>query len=133
MHMYEFDTRVPFMMSGPGIVGGTIVDRIVGSTDLAPTFLAIAGVVTPSDMDGKSLLPIVVSAPSVGVARPPKSCQPDPCNGNGVCLQPLKGQPMICKHSPRGSLYLTPPVSPPRSLRTTPRHSCKRRCLSGDI
>eukprot|EP01048_Picozoa_sp_COSAG05_P033414 COSAG05_NODE_13381_length_432_cov_1.249249_1_plen_27_part_10 len=27
MHMYEFDTRIPFMMSGPGIVGGTIVDR----------------------------------------------------------------------------------------------------------
>lgn len=55
MHMYEFDTRVPFMMRGPGIPGGSVVSKLVGSTDLAPTFLAIAGV-------GKSGLPTTHAA-----------------------------------------------------------------------
>jgi arylsulfatase A-like enzyme len=92
------------MMSGPGVIGGTIVERIVGSIDLAPTFLAIAGVEPLGDMDGKSLLPLVVSQPSEDqtsaggssaadrVAKPPRSCTPDPCHGVGVCLQPLNPQ-----------------------------------------
>jgi len=97
MHMYEFDTRVPFMMRGPGIVGGTVVSKLVGSTDLAPTFLAIAGVPKPHDMDGKSLLPLVTNSPkptppNKKSALPPKTCTPDPCNGQGMCLTPLSPQ-----------------------------------------
>ena len=39
----EFDTRVPFLVRGPGIPQGLNLDRIIGNIDLAPTFLAIAG------------------------------------------------------------------------------------------
>jgi arylsulfatase A-like enzyme len=44
---YEFDTRVPFLVRGPGIPQGFNLDKIVGNIDLAPTFLAIAGACLP--------------------------------------------------------------------------------------
>ena len=43
MHFYEFDSRVPFLASGPGIPHGLTIDRLIGNTDLAPTFLELAG------------------------------------------------------------------------------------------
>lgn len=46
-------------MRGPGIEPATVVDEIILNVDLAPTFLAIAGVPTPTHMDGRSFLPLL--------------------------------------------------------------------------
>ena len=42
-HVYDFDTRIPLLVRGPGIVPGSILSSQATPVDLAPTFLAIAG------------------------------------------------------------------------------------------
>lgn len=57
--MYEESLRIPLLVRYPaGIEPGTVNDQLVQNLDFAPTFLDLAGVDIPPDMQGKSLKPL---------------------------------------------------------------------------
>jgi len=58
--MYEESLRTPLLVRWPGMVkAGTTNDDIVSNLDFAETFLDIAGVDVPDDMQGASLKPLM--------------------------------------------------------------------------
>jgi len=61
--MHEPSIRVPLMVRYPKrIPAGTVREEMVLDTDLAPTFLDLAGVPIPAHMQGKSVLPLAKHA-----------------------------------------------------------------------
>ncbi len=57
--MYEESIRMPFLVRWPaGIAKRGTNDRLINNCDFAPTFLQVAGVPIPSDIQGRSLLPL---------------------------------------------------------------------------
>ena len=57
-NLYDCGTRVPLALRwGSEIEPGQVLENFVSLIDLAPTFLAAAGVQIPSEMDGHNLLP----------------------------------------------------------------------------
>jgi len=57
--IYEESLRTPFIVRWPGkIKAGQKNSDIVSPLDFAPTFLEMAGVKVPDDMQGRSLLPV---------------------------------------------------------------------------
>ena len=61
--MHEPSIRVPLAIRYPSrIHAGTLRDEMVLDTDLAPTFLDLAGVQIPAHLQGKSVLPLAKSA-----------------------------------------------------------------------
>jgi N-acetylglucosamine-6-sulfatase len=62
---YEEAIRVPLLMRYPKLVQpGMKVDALALNIDIAPTFLAAAGVPVPAEMQGLSLLPLLSGASS---------------------------------------------------------------------
>lgn len=58
--MYEESLRIPFLIRWPGVANPRSVTMAMTiNTDFAPTFLDIAGLPIPSDMQGRSLLPVI--------------------------------------------------------------------------
>ena len=56
--MYEESFRTPLLMRMPGGFKGS-ADELVQNIDYAPTFLEVAGVEVPEDIQGRSLLPLL--------------------------------------------------------------------------
>ena len=53
--LYNHATRIPMVVHGPGIPAGP--NSVLGTNvDYAPTWLAMAGIPTPPNMDGRSIL-----------------------------------------------------------------------------
>jgi N-acetylglucosamine-6-sulfatase len=49
---FEEDINIPLMVRGPGVPRGKILDIVTSHTDLAPTFLSLAGAKLRDDFDG---------------------------------------------------------------------------------
>lgn len=57
---YEESMRVPLVMQLPSLIKPqSKVEEVVANIDIAPTFLELAGLKTPNNMDGKSYLPLL--------------------------------------------------------------------------
>jgi arylsulfatase A-like enzyme len=63
-NLYDFGSSVSLAVRGAGTIGGRIVDDLVSLTDLAPTFLELAGNSVPERMTGKSLVKLLRSEQS---------------------------------------------------------------------
>ncbi len=57
--VYEESTRVPFAVRYSKFPGGVTRPEVVANIDIAPTVLELAGVESPWQMDGRSLLPLL--------------------------------------------------------------------------
>ena len=62
MTAFDTDVNVPLIASGPDIKAGATVSAPAQNIDLCPTFEALGGAATPSDVDGHSLLPLLTGA-----------------------------------------------------------------------
>lgn len=57
---YEESMRVPMLVWAPGMVkAGSVFQQMILNIDLAPTFLDVAGIARPAQMQGQSFLPIL--------------------------------------------------------------------------
>ncbi len=65
--MYEESLRMPFLVRWPAAIRpGSRSDALALNADFAPTFVDIAGVPVPADMQGASLAPILRGRPASG-------------------------------------------------------------------
>ncbi|MGM9485986.1 sulfatase-like hydrolase/transferase [Ideonella sp. YS5] len=92
MSAFEEDIIVPLFVRGPGVAPGLAITQITANVDYASTFAAMAGVNTPSFVDGRSFLPLLL-----GQTPPPwrqalllehKSAPSEPFRGPGSPLEP---------------------------------------------
>jgi arylsulfatase A-like enzyme len=67
MSLFEGSTHVPLLMVAPGVSQkGTVVKTPVSQVDLYPTLTELAGVKSPSNLQGQSLVPMLKDAGAKG-------------------------------------------------------------------
>ncbi|KAB0797399.1 hypothetical protein PPYR_08393 [Photinus pyralis] len=109
---FEFDVRVPFLVRGPGVEPGTVVDDIVLNIDLAPTFLDMAGVEPPNHMDGHSVLPLFLNTKR----RKFKWLDTFLIESSGRREYQLPVKPKAGRYSTESSVWNITTVAPPTSF-----------------
>ncbi len=57
--MYEENIKVPLIVKGPDLSCGSRISPAVSHIDLLPTFLELAGILSPPILEGGSLLPLL--------------------------------------------------------------------------
>lgn len=58
--MYEASVHMPFLIRWPGVIKpGSVQDAMIINTDFAPTFMDVAGLKVPDDMQGRSIVPLL--------------------------------------------------------------------------
>ena len=63
--MYEASLKMPLIVSWPGVTKeGSVNKNLVQNIDYAETFLEIAGAEIPTDMQGKSMVPLLKGEPA---------------------------------------------------------------------
>ncbi len=61
---YDESIRVPFMIRYPGVIAaGRIEDALLGTIDLAPTLMGLAGLDTPDTFQGRDFSPLMRGEP----------------------------------------------------------------------
>jgi arylsulfatase A-like enzyme len=66
---YEASMRVPLLVWAPGMIkAGSVISQMILNVDLAPTFLDVAGIPKPAQMQGQSFLPLL-KGQSIHMAR----------------------------------------------------------------
>ena len=65
---WEEIIKLPFIVQAPWLVNdpGTRRDQMVLNIDIAPTFMTLAGLEPPSNMDGKSFIPLLTDPSTQG-------------------------------------------------------------------
>ena len=62
---FNRSTHVPTYVIGPNIPAGATANHLLAHIDLAPTITELAGGKVPEDLDGKSFVPLMFSAPTI--------------------------------------------------------------------
>ncbi len=55
---HDASIRVPTALRGPGFTGGGALNELISLVDLPPTLLDAAGITVPTEMEGRSILPL---------------------------------------------------------------------------
>lgn len=70
-HMYEESMRVPLLIRCPALIKpATKLEQVIQNIDIAPTFLAYAGLPKPAQMQGNSFLPFLKGETAGTLERP---------------------------------------------------------------
>ncbi len=57
--LYDEDLHIPFIVAGPGIPAGKVIEGLASNIDSAPTLLDLAGLPPLDDAEGHSLAPMI--------------------------------------------------------------------------